>query len=152
MVFEARSQTNRASSLLPSVFRASSKNYPGRSAKPHNTHPSSVIGWNTAYFGFEWLVVPFAFVHRSRSTGCLQREVFLTSCLWGGQLTDHEERSDEWDNLCLGVESLIQPLINNLFRCPTRDRLSSTFFFFVNGGGHCSIDPILFYFCKWIKM
>ena len=23
----------------------------------------SVIGWNTIYFGFEWLVVPFVFVY-----------------------------------------------------------------------------------------
>jgi hypothetical protein len=45
------------------VFRASSKNDRERSAKPHNTHPLSVIGWNTFYFGFEWLVVPFAFVY-----------------------------------------------------------------------------------------
>ena len=27
-------------------------------AKPHDTRPLSVIGWNTIYFGFEWLVVP----------------------------------------------------------------------------------------------
>ena len=32
----------------------------------------------------------------SRSTGCLQRCVFLMSCLWGGQLADQEERSEEW--------------------------------------------------------
>ena len=60
---EARCQTNRARSPPPSVFRASSKNYHERSAKPHNTHPLSVIGWNTIYFGFECLVVPLLFVY-----------------------------------------------------------------------------------------
>jgi hypothetical protein len=45
------------------VFRASSKNYHERSAKPHNTHRLSVIVWNTIYFGFEWLVVPLVFVY-----------------------------------------------------------------------------------------
>ena len=32
--------------------------------------------------------------------------------LWGGQLADREERADEWDHLCFGLESLIQPLID----------------------------------------
>ena len=36
---------------------------PEEGAKPHNTHPLSVIGWNTLYFGFEWLAVPFVFVY-----------------------------------------------------------------------------------------
>ena len=40
-----------------------------------------------------------------RGTGCLQ-----TAGLWDGQIADREERSDECDNLCLGLESLIQPL------------------------------------------
>jgi hypothetical protein len=35
------------------VFRATSKNDHERSAKPHSTHPLSVIGWNTIYFGFD---------------------------------------------------------------------------------------------------
>ena len=35
---------------------------PGTSAKHHNTHPLSVIGWNTVYFDFEVLVVPFVSV------------------------------------------------------------------------------------------
>ena len=48
---------------LPFMFGASSRNYHERSAKPHNTHPLSVIGWNTIYCGFEWLVVPFVFVY-----------------------------------------------------------------------------------------
>ena len=30
--------------------------------------------------------------------------------MWGRQLADREERSDEWDDLCFGLESLIQPL------------------------------------------
>ena len=55
LVFEARSQTNRASSPLPSVFHASSKTIMNAAQKNHNTHPWSVIGWNTIYFGFEWL-------------------------------------------------------------------------------------------------
>ena len=46
----------------------------------------------------------------SRSTGCVQRRVVLTSCLRGGQLADQEERSDERDHLYFGRESLIQPL------------------------------------------
>ena len=62
-VFEARSQTNRARSHLPPVFRASSKNDRERSAKPHHTHPWALIGWNTIYLGFEWLVVLFVFVY-----------------------------------------------------------------------------------------
>ena len=33
----------------PSVFRPSRKNRHERSAKPHNTRPWSVIGWNTMY-------------------------------------------------------------------------------------------------------
>ena len=74
------------------MFRASSKNYHERSAKPHNTHPLSVIGWNTIYFGFD--------VFQSRSIGCLQKRVFLTAFLWGGQLADREERSDNCDHLC----------------------------------------------------
>ena len=32
------------------------------SAKHHNTHPLSVTGWNTVYFDFEVLVVPFVSV------------------------------------------------------------------------------------------
>ena len=31
--------------------------------RSHNIHPLSVIGWNTIYFVFEWLVVPFVFVY-----------------------------------------------------------------------------------------
>ena len=30
--------------------------------------------------------------------------------VWGWQLADHEEGSDEWDNLFFGLGSLIQPL------------------------------------------
>ena len=51
-----------------------------RSAKPHNNHPLSVIGW-------KW-----------------------TACLWGGQLADRVGRSDECDHLCFSLELLIQPL------------------------------------------
>ena len=45
------------------MFRASSKNDHERSAKPHDTHPLLVIGWNAIYLGFEWSVVPFVFVY-----------------------------------------------------------------------------------------
>ena len=48
---------NKQSQLAP-PFHVSCT-YP----KPHNTHPLSVIGWNTIYFGFEWLVVLFSFVY-----------------------------------------------------------------------------------------
>ena len=33
------------------------------------------------------------------------------TCFLDGLLMDREERLDEWDNLCFGLESLIQPLI-----------------------------------------
>ena len=62
----------RDSSPLPSVFCASSKNYHERSAKPHNTHPLSLIGWNTIFWGFEVLIVPFVFLYdlaKQRSQG-----------------------------------------------------------------------------------
>ena len=49
------------------------------------------------------------FCVRSRSIGCLQRHRFLTACLWGGQLADREERSNECDRWCFGLESLMQP-------------------------------------------
>ena len=52
----------------------------------------------------------------------------MTSCLWGGQLADREERSDQCDHLCFGLESLIQPLRS---RC--RDKAS------LNGGRAKSI-------------
>ena len=42
---------------------SSSKNYRERSAIPHNSHPLTVIGWNTVYFDFELLVVRLAFVY-----------------------------------------------------------------------------------------
>ena len=42
---------------------------------------------------------------------CPQKRVFLTTRLLGGQLADCEEKTDEWDNLCFGRESLIQPLM-----------------------------------------
>ena len=72
-----------------------------RSAKPHNTHPLSVIGWNSIDCGLEWLVVPFVFVCDLGAQAVLQRRVILTSC---GQLADQEERSDKC-HLCFGRES-----------------------------------------------
>ena len=51
LVFEARAQTNRATSPLLSVFRAYSKKDHELSAEPHNTHPSPVNGWSSIYFG-----------------------------------------------------------------------------------------------------
>ena len=42
---------------------SSCKNYRERSPKPHNSHPLTVIGWNTVYLDFEWLVVRLAFVY-----------------------------------------------------------------------------------------
>ena len=38
--------------------------------------------------------------------------------LFGGQLADREERSDEWDSLCFGLESLIQQASRTV-RSPT---------------------------------
>ena len=32
------------------------------------------------------------------------------TCFLDGLLMDREERLDEWDNLCFGLESLTQPL------------------------------------------
>ena len=42
---------------------------------------------------------------------CPQKRVFLTTRLLGGQLADCEEKTDEWDHLCFGRESPIQPLM-----------------------------------------
>ena len=68
-------------------------------------------GWlNTIYCGYEWLVVPLIIVCDLGAQAVLQRRVFLTSCLRGGQLADQEDRSEERGNLCFGLESLIQPL------------------------------------------
>ena len=58
----------------------------------------------------EWSVVPFVIVCDLGAQAALQRRVFFTSCLRGGQLADGEERSDERDHLCFGLELLIQPL------------------------------------------
>ena len=41
------------------MFHASSKNYHERTENPTTPLPLSVIGWNTIYYGLEWLVVPF---------------------------------------------------------------------------------------------
>ena len=71
---------------------SSSKNYHERGAKPHNTHPLLVIGWNTIYFGFEWLVVPLVFVCN------IGAQVAYRDFL----MVDREERSDECDHLCFG--------------------------------------------------
>ena len=64
-------------SQLASVFRASSKNHNERSAKFHNTRPLLVIGWNTVYFGLQWLVVPFVIVCDLGAQADLQRHVFF---------------------------------------------------------------------------
>ena len=103
---------NRVSSPLPSLFRASSKNNHDRSAKPHNTHPLSVIGCYTTDFvgavgGTICLCVQSRSIYRMRT----ERPSFLTACLWGGQLEDREERSDGCDHLCFSVESLIPSLM-----------------------------------------
>ena len=41
--------------------------------------------------------------------------IFLTACLWGGQLAERGERSKECHNLYFGLESLIQPLSTHNF-------------------------------------
>ena len=51
-------------------------------AKPHNTRPLSVIGWNTIYFGFEWLVVPFVFVCNLGAQAAY-RDAFFDGLLMG---------------------------------------------------------------------
>ena len=89
---------------------SSSKNFHERSTKPHNTRPLSVIGWINVYCGSEWLVVPLVIVCDLGAQAVLQRCVFLTSCLRGGQLADQEDRSEERERLYSGRESLIQPL------------------------------------------
>ena len=52
---------------------------------------------------------------------------FLMACLWGGQLADCEERSDECHNLCFGLELLIQPFsLAGMVRCVSdRHRVQS---------------------------
>ena len=61
--------------------------------------PPLVGDWlNTVYCGSEWLVVPFVIVCDLGAQADLQRRVFFTSCLQGGQLGDQEERSDERDH------------------------------------------------------
>ena len=77
-----RDPKQTASSPLPSAFRASSKNDHERSAKPHHTHPLSVIGWNTIYFGFEWLAVPFVSVY-DLGAQAAYRDVFFEGLLKG---------------------------------------------------------------------
>ena len=55
---------NKQSQLVPPFHVSCIQNiYHEHSAKPHNTHPLTVIGWNTIYFGFEVLVVPFIFLY-----------------------------------------------------------------------------------------
>ena len=66
------------------VFRASSKNDHERSAKPHNTHFLSVIGWNTIYFGFEWSVVPFVFVYDLGAQAAYRDAFFGQPAYWAG--------------------------------------------------------------------
>ena len=89
LVFEARSQqTEPARPAIPCFV--SSKNYHERSAKPHNTHPLSVIGWNTIYFGFEWLVVAFVFEYDLGAQAAYREKK-----IDGWQLVGGEERSDE---------------------------------------------------------
>ena len=63
-----------------------------------------MIGWNTIYLGFEWLLVPFVFVC-DLGAQAAYRDVFWTACLWGGQLADREEGSDEFHHLCYGPTS-----------------------------------------------
>ena len=77
MVFKARFRKNRASSPLLSLFQASSKNYHERIAEPH---PLSVIGWNTIYFGFEWLVVPYVFGYNLGEQADYRDVFFFKAC------------------------------------------------------------------------
>ena len=66
-------------------------------------HPPLVGDWlNTIYCGSEWLVVPFVIVCDLGAQADLQRRIFLTAGLRGGQLADQEERSDECDHLRFG--------------------------------------------------
>ena len=92
----------------PSLPCASSKNYHERKTPQH----PPLVGDLLEYYLFWILVVgrTICFCVRSRGVGCLQRHVFLTACLCGGQPADREERSDEFDHLCFGLESLIQLL------------------------------------------
>ena len=43
----------------------------------------SVIGWNTVYFGLEWLVVPVVFVCDLGAQADLQGRVFFDGLLTG---------------------------------------------------------------------
>ena len=52
---QAPKQTEPAGPSLP-CFMHPAKSILNAAQKKHNTHPLSVIGWNTIYFGFEWLV------------------------------------------------------------------------------------------------
>ena len=62
------------------------QNYHERSTKPHNTHPLSVICWDTVYFGLEGLILPFVFLYDLGAQAAYRDTFFFTACLWGGQL------------------------------------------------------------------
>ena len=98
---------------------------PARPSLPCFVHPVKTImiaaqnptsatpcgDWLEYYLFWFWVVgSTICFCVRSPSIGCLQRPTFLTACLWGGQLEDREEKSDECVNICFGLESLLQPL------------------------------------------
>ena len=56
-----------------------------------------IIIYYLIYCGLVGLVVPFVIVCDLGAQADLQRRVFLTFCLRGGQLADQEDRSDERD-------------------------------------------------------
>ena len=70
------------------MFRASSKNHHERSAKPHNSHTFWVIGWNTIYLGFEWLVVPFVYVYDLGAQAAHRDTFFGQPAYWVGSQKD----------------------------------------------------------------
>ena len=74
-------------------------------AAQHHTTPTPCSDWLEDYL-FWFGVAGSTICVLSRSTGCVQRRVFWRPAaggLWW-------KRSDEWDHLYFGLESLIQPL------------------------------------------
>ena len=69
-----------------------------------------MIGWINVCSGL--VVVPLVIVC-DLGAQAAHRDAFFFDGLWGGQLAHREERSDERDNSCFGLESLIQPLIKH---------------------------------------